>query len=279
MDFKSILRSKEVFCLLRENKVCARGGGGGLLQYLDPSPSTKKAPKYNLQWLQKSFFSSSVSGVIGGKEFFASSQWLCELTAAVCLIACFCSIFTFTYLTCIRYFKLCHNEIHNNYYKSSFNIIRCCFIWIASLGIEIGNFFGWGDHYFDEKNHSCTWNRTKSASYTHFVAIVTSILPLTKLMTFLNIRMFYVMCRAKYRLSKQLNTIIQHTGTPVSKAWKEVAKATWSLFGVFIAYIICWLPYSILLLVDIGYNLPFEVHLWIHHRYKKLAADSYSDSF
>ena len=205
-----------------------------------------------------------LAGAIGGEEFFSTRSWLCEAVAAICLTACICAFISLTSVTSIRYLLICRWNIFKKFCtKKTINIILCILIWVVSCSLEMGNFLGWGDHYFDIKNHSCIWNRTKSLSYTYFVSLALIMCPLL-FMTYCNIRIFMTILASKNRIKHHHNRMMVQSEVRHIRyqSWKEGAKASRSLIIVFIAFAICWLPYTILILIDMKDRLSFEVHLW-----------------
>ena len=48
-----------------------------------------------------------------------------------------------------------------------------------------------------------------------------------------------------------------------SRAWQETIRSCRSLLVVFLAFCVCWLPYAVMIAVDLNDQLPMPVHLWV----------------
>ena len=98
-------------------------------------------------------------------------KWiLCEFFASMCLTACLCSFLSLTMLTLNRYVFVCHYNLYHKIYTRTVCVFLCITCWTLGFLFELPNFFGWGDHVFDQKNHQCIWDRTANFSYTIFVS-------------------------------------------------------------------------------------------------------------
>ena len=141
----------------------------------------------------------------------------------------------------------------------------CGLCWILAFLFEVYNLVGRGDHFFDKKSHQCIWNRTADPSYTISIAVLLISLPLI-LMTISNIAIY-----RKFRASKKkLSNFNTHPSTTESHENVEVKTAqdrqTNRLFKticmITFAYIVCWTPYVLIIIIDLADRLPMWVHLW-----------------
>lgn len=118
------------------------------------------------------------SGAFIGMDVMNSIPWLCVATASLCLTVCFCVFLNMLCLTLNRWMYICHNSVYTKIYNMKTCALMCFACWILAICMELGNFVGWGGHYFDAKSHQCIWDRTASRSYTLFVAFVLITTPL-----------------------------------------------------------------------------------------------------
>ena len=199
---------------------------------------------------------SCVSAVIKGQKWFQNRAWFCELTSSICLTACFCAFLNLTLVSLNRYIYICKNKLYYTFFKTRNCIVMCVTTWVLAFLFQFPNYIGWGDHTFDEKNHQCIWDRTKSYSYTLFVSIALIGSPLI-LMTLAYILIFWRIFQTKINVY----SFSIDDGDRLKKAWKDTAKSSRTLFILFIVFIICWTPYTTVISWDIADMLPMEVHL------------------
>ena len=198
-------------------------------------------------------------GALAGKQYFINRPRLCTVIASLCLTACFCAMFNLLAVTFQRYMYMCHSKKCKDLFTRKKCIILCIVIWIAAFLCEIGNFefIGWGGHTFDITVASCIWDRTVSKSYTIFVSgvlIVASLL----LIAFFHLKIFL--------LVRKHHIQVTATGTNqacVDSSRKMMLNTCKSIFIVFCAFVIAWVPYSVVIVVDFYKTLPAEVHLWV----------------
>ena len=180
-------------------------------------------------WLYTTF---CFAGVVQGSAYFTDKDWLCELVASCCLTACLCAFFSLTVVTINRFVYVCHQNIYTKIFSRTKNILMCVCIWLASFTLDMPNFFGWGDHYFDMKNHSCIWDRTASLSYTMLVSVVL-IMGSLCLMGFCHFRIFLHIHKSRTKVSAHRTM----GGTaPANRVWagnmKRHAKSLLGVCGV-----------------------------------------------
>ena len=191
-----------------------------------------------------------------GRDFFLDKEWLCTAIAAFCLTACFCAFLSLTAITLNRYIYVCHNQLYAKLFSRRKNAVICATIWACALLMESPNFFGWGDHYFDMKNHSCIWNRTASLSYTLFVSMAAVGGPLL-LMGVCHFKIFSKIIHS----SKQ---VASHSQVACAKDLKiiDCIKSCRSVLIVFIVFVICWVPYALIVSFDVNNTFAMPVHLY-----------------
>ena len=159
----------------------------------------------------------------------------------------------------------------------------CGSCWILAFLFEVYNLVGRGDHFFDKKSHQCIWDRTADPSYTISMAVLLISLPLF-LITMSNIAIY-----RKFRASKKkLNDFNTHPSSTESHENEKVYatpkirienfcqtqnsvgsaqdRQTTRLFKticlITFAFIVCWTPYVLIIIIDLADRLPMWVHLW-----------------
>lgn len=193
-----------------------------------------------------------------GERFFNGLPFMCEFVASMCLTACFCAFLNLTCLTINRYFFVCHNHMYDFLFGRKTCIAICILTWPIAFVFEMPNIFGWGDHGFDTKNHSCIWDRTASLSYTLFVSIGLIGGPLM-LMGFCYIMIFRYIWNSK----KNLYKFEASDPNAMKKAWGETIRTSRTLFVVFCVFLTCWLPYAFVIALDVNNTFPMWLHLYV----------------
>ena len=209
----------------------------------------------------------AIPGAIYGPSFYSFRPALCAATASVCLSACLCSFFSVTCVTVHRYFYVCHNERCARVCTRMRCIIVCMTSWALAVVLELPNFLGWGGHAFDEKTHTCAWNRMASYSYSLFITvglIGTSLLT----MTVAYICIFRMIRKSVLTITPMTTGTLSNAtapnggSPPVQPIHKTTFRLSRSLFVVYVAFCVCWTPYAVVLASDFTNVYPFELHLW-----------------
>ncbi|XP_052763779.1 melatonin receptor type 1B-B-like [Mya arenaria] len=199
-----------------------------------------------------------ILGVVKGERWFQGRWLLCEVVASMCLTACFCAFLSLTLLTLNRYVYVCANGWYHRIYKRPICIALCACAWITGFLMEFPNFVGWGDHYFDKKNHQCIWDRTASFSYTLVVSAGFIGSPLV-MMGACFIMIFYKI----YKRKKDVFSLNLEDPLRMRKVWVESLRSSRTLLVVFLAFVVCWTPYAIVTAMDVNNSFSYELHLFI----------------
>ncbi|XP_064621102.1 melatonin receptor type 1B-B-like [Lineus longissimus] len=205
----------------------------------------------------------SIVGVIKGEAFFHYQPILCELIASVCLTACFCSLLSIGAISLNRYIHICH---HNNYaaiYTKRNTILMCLGLWVLSFMLEMPNFFGWGDHVYDQKTLNCVWDRSADFSYTMFFSCAGVLFPLV-IISVCYYKIYACVVRSKSRVAAASAAAASQVKNDFdrTKDKRESIRLSRTLFVIFVVFAVCWSPYAIIVAADINDAWPREVHLY-----------------
>ena len=158
-----------------------------------------------------------------------------------------------------RYVYICANHLYDRIFKKQINLLLCILVWVVAFALEMPNFFGWGGHFFDMKNHSCAWNRIASFSYTMFVTVGLIGAPFA-LIILCYARIFTVVWISKNRVvsmpSKDVSLLAK-------QKWQRNWKSTRSTLIVFIAFLVCWTPYAVVVTLDTQDTFSIPLHLYV----------------
>ena len=142
----------------------------------------------------------SIAGAIVGPTFFQGQVVLCHIIGSVCLVSCVCSLYSIAAISINRYVLLCHRAKYQNIYTKKNTCLMILGLWLFAFLLDLPNFLDWGDHNYDMKTLSCSYDRTASYSYTVFFISFFVLLPLFSVV-FCNINIYIVVIRSKIKVS------------------------------------------------------------------------------
>ena len=200
-----------------------------------------------------------ISAIVVGEAWFVNKQVLCELVACLCLTSCFCSLLSIGAISFNRYIHICHNSLYQQIFTLRNGILMCVVLWIISFLAEMPNFFGWGDHVFDDKAQGCFWDRTADYSYTLFFVIVGVCIPV--ILISICYVLIFLHVRASKRKVRAMNGA-ELDQAAAAKEKRESMKLVRTLFMIFIVFATCWSPYAILVVVDRWDRFPGEAYMF-----------------
>ena len=144
-------------------------------------------------------------------------------------------------------------------------------LWVTCTLLELPNYFHWGGHAFDPKTMACSYDRTANYSYTLFFVLVTIGPPLATvavcyLKVFLHVR------KSRKRIEKAGGNITTGKSDTNRASTKGVSRepSTFTsseiqlaktLFIIYVAFLICWAPYAVVVLVDMHDTWPKVVYV------------------
>ncbi|XP_061191027.1 melatonin receptor type 1B-like [Saccostrea echinata] len=198
-----------------------------------------------------------IIGVTQGERFFEEKKWLCVFVASLCLTACFCAFLSLTLMSMSRYIYLCHNQVYHRVFSRASSILLCITCWVVAFLLETPNFFGWGGHYFDQKNHQCIWDRTASSSYTMSVSILIGGSLLVMAVC------YFLIFKRIWETKRNIYILDNENPLRMRRVWEETVRSSKMLFCIFVAFVVCWTPYAIVLVLDVQDNFSTKVHLFI----------------
>ena len=144
----------------------------------------------------------------------------------------------------------------------------CVVFWLIGFSICVPTLVGWTFNLFDVKVLECFWSRTHNLSFTIFFTTCVVFLPIF-VISFSFIRIFTHVRNSKKRVGvlKANQTTITTVASSNEKAvTKPKANTTLrlatSLLTIFGVFVICWAPYSLLIVIDHHDSLPMEVYLY-----------------
>lgn len=191
------------------------------------------------------------------------------------------------YFRCIF---ICHHQVYRRIYSWKKTILICFLLWVWCAIMEMPNFFGWGGHTFDMKTMACSYNRLADYSYTLFFCFFAIGLPL--LVVFISYLRIFLYVRATKRQLERIATKGasgddgkvakgSHLDQMMKGRRKEELQLVKTLFMVFVIFLVCWLPYAVVVLLDFADNwskIAYVVVIQMGHTNSSLNSILYAAS-
>ena len=122
------------------------------------------------------------------------------------------------------------------------------------------NQLGIGDHSFDRKSLECIWDRMASFSYTVVFSVTLVWIPCL-IIGVCYLKLYLFVRRHKQKLTNHRNGINNLAVPQIpSKPQPQLGKTFILIYAVFVT---CWIPYALLIVLDLEDSFPHEVHLFI----------------
>ena len=246
------------------------------------------------------------SGKTLGWRFFSDFPGFCRAIGSLCTISCVGSLMTLSAMSCNRYVLICHQQYYYKIFTTRNSIIMCCCFFFVGFVLVGLNFVGLGNHSFDHKSLECIWDRMADHNYTIVFAIVMVLIPI--FVTGLSyIRLFLFVRKSKLKIHNhgknnlkteistnavfsieetQLNTIGKEgkklqgqnnekeetkqkkNSSPGGGNVNSTLKLARALFIIYLVFSACWLPFSLLIVLDANDTFSHELHVtivaWAH---------------
>ena len=199
------------------------------------------------------------AAMVAGKEYFDARHGLCDFVSAICIVLCVNALLSIGAISFNRYVHICHTAYYERIFSKRNNAIMIAAFWTLGVAITTPLFFGWGAHVFDGKSLECVWDRTSHLSYTLFFVICIVLTPVI-IISFSFIGIYRHVTNSKKRLAafNEKNGAKKDGG----KEEKSSRKLARTLFAIFMLFVACWMPYSVLMVVDFGDTAPHEIYLF-----------------
>ncbi|XP_070557380.1 melatonin receptor type 1B-B-like [Ptychodera flava] len=213
----------------------------------------------------------NVVGIVKTHRFFAVNSALCEVVAFVCVTSCVASLWNIMAISLNRYIHICRSTYYRSIFSRRNTIAMAVSIWLVSVLIDLPNFLNWGDNRYDMKTLVCSYDR--SANYGWILLFISTavVVPgVVVICCYVNI-IAYVRSHSMrvnpqhhgQDPSRRLNSISRgFKPLKISRRQMQLLKMTFAIFTVFL---LCWLPYGVVVLVDFEDRLSQTVHVvvWV----------------
>ena len=196
-------------------------------------------------------------GIVGNlnKEFLLRNFVLCQMLAAILIISCGCSLWTITGIALNRYIAICHSKIYHTLYSQRTMPFIIAFQWLMGFLIDAPNIFGWGEHGYDEQGQICTYIYTKSYTYTLYLIIGGTVIPMF-VVPFCYFRIYFLVRKSSRQLEHNSESVVFNRSNPDVQTLKVV-------FTIWLVFMTMWSPYTIYVLFDFNGEWPSWLYILV----------------
>ena len=192
--------------------------------------------------------------MIEGKQYFMDHPYLCDIVTTICLTACVVSLFSIGGTSFNRYIIICNVKRFEWLLSRQCVIITCFIFWLIGFILSLPALVGWTENVYDHKLLECFWNRLHSLSFTIFFSAGIVFTPIF-IISFSFVKIYLHVRASRKRLLKDLCIA-------KNRATTKHIRLSVALFTIFSMFVLCWAPYSLLIVIDIHDTLPHEVYLF-----------------
>ncbi|XP_033646179.1 melatonin receptor type 1A-like [Asterias rubens] len=203
-----------------------------------------------------------LSYVLGNIQprWLKESDLFCGFSASICIISCTCSLWSITAISVNRYVCVTKGVIYHKIYTRRNTLLMAAFLWILCFLIDFPNLVGLGKHIFDVKKRGCSFDRLGYYGYTLYfigmgVATPMSIVVFCYLKIFLFVRAHHI----KIQAWKSGAPSDGHS--PIDGGKKIDTRLLRTVAIIFIVFLLCWTPYTIIVLSDLHNTYPDELYV------------------
>ncbi|XP_038051161.1 melatonin receptor type 1B-like [Patiria miniata] len=186
----------------------------------------------------------------------------CSFAASICIISCTCSLWSITAISINRYICVAKSSIYQRVYTRRNTLLMAVALWLLCFMIDFPNFVGLGAHIFDAKKRGCSFDRLGHYGYTLYFIGMGVVTPMT----------IVVVCYIKtFLFVKAHNTKIQAWKSESASMGRIMAPAPSNkpidtrllktVVVIFIVFLACWTPYTIIVLSDLHNSYPDELYV------------------
>ena len=196
----------------------------------------------------------AVVGILN-KEFLLRNFVLCQTLAAIVIISCGCSLWTIPGIALNRYIAICHSKIYHTLYSRHTMPSIIAFQWLMGFILDAPNIFGWGEHGYDEQGQICTYIYTKSYTYTLYLILGGTVIPMF-VVPFCYFHIYFLVRRSSQQLERNSESVVFNRSNPDVQTLKVV-------FTIWLVFMTMWSPYTIYVLFDFNGEWPSWLYILV----------------
>ena len=186
-----------------------------------------------------------------GEWLFGES--LCKLNGFLTVLLGATSLLTLSAISVNRYFKIVQGGKYNRVYTTSNTLKIIAVTWFIPFVLSIAPIFGWSAHEYQIGKCVCHFLFGRSISYTLAFATFIVVTPFT----------IILFCYLKiYKIIKAHGALIGNLRRSQPTVNVEDIKIATTLFTVIVVFIICYIPASVINILDMT-HLGLEIPHWL----------------
>lgn len=178
---------------------------------------------------------------------------LCKLNGFLTVLLGATSLLTLGAISVNRYFKIVEGGKYDRIF-SNINTLRILVVtWLIPFVLSVAPIFGWSAHEYQVGKCLCHFLFSRSISYTLTFATVIVALPFT----------IILFCYVKiYKIIKAHGVMVGNLRRHQPSVHVEDIKIATTLFTVIVVFIICYIPASVINILDMA-HLGFKIPHWL----------------
>ena len=178
---------------------------------------------------------------------------LCKLNGFLTVLLGATSMLTLAAISVNRYFKIVQGGKYNRVYTTSNTLRIIAVTWFIPFVLSIAPVFGWSAHEYQVGKCVCHFLFGRSISYTLAFATFIVVTPFT----------IILFCYLKiYKIIKAHGALIGNLRRSQPGVNVEDIKIATTLFTVIVVFIICYIPASVINILDMT-HLGFKIPHWL----------------
>ena len=157
---------------------------------------------------------------------------------------------------------ICYYTRYHKIFTLRNSVLMAVGLWVVSALMEMPNFVGWGDHYYDQKSLNCMWDRTADYGYTIFFATAGIGFPVC-LISYCHFKVYSYVRMSEKRVANSSVEAAANKTTSGNFERTASMRLSKTLSIIFVIFCICWTPYAITVVVDRHDEAPLWVYIFV----------------
>lgn len=180
-------------------------------------------------------------------------KYICKLNGVLTVLLGATSLLTLCAISVNRYFKIVEGGKYNRIYTNTNTLRMLAVTWLVPFVLALAPILGWSEHEYQVGKCVCHFLFSRSISYTVTFAVFVVIAPFTVIL----------FCYLKiYKIIKTHGAIMGNLRRSQPSVHVEDIKIATTLFIVILVFIVCYIPASIVNIVQM-INPDFHIPHWL----------------
>ena len=186
--------------------------------------------------------------------------------------ALICSTITMALVALNRYVLIAHAPKYRLIFTPAKCVMMSMIAWLIGMALSIGAVTGWSEIRYNHLTKACSYSRQVGVSFHYFGIVLGFMAPLITVVVCYSL-LYYTVWKSKRRIAamneENAHKADQHHHEDRQQHTKEQAKnadtkLTKMLVTIFLVYLVCLGPYSMVNMVDPhGARFPEVIHIFV----------------